>query len=54
MARRIGASDKIAAIIRSGSRRLAVDFGGPTRAINLSPPKDLVFSALPKNLYLGD
>ncbi len=54
MTRRIGASDKIAAIIRSGTRRLAVDLGGPARALNLTPPKGLFFSALPKNLYLGD
>lgn len=54
MAQRIGASDKIAAIFRSGARRLAVDYGGPARAIKLTPPKGIFFLALPKNLYLGD
>lgn len=53
MARRIGVSHKISAILSRTARHLAVDLGAPARAINLNAPKEIAFKALPKNLYLG-
>lgn len=54
MGRRIGISDIAVASIRASYRRLAVDLGGPARALSLSTPRPPAFAALAKTLPLGN
>ena len=54
MANRIGIMDIAAGVLRGSYRRLAVDLGGPMRALNLGAGRAGRWAALPKTMALGD
>ncbi len=54
MTRRIGAFEKVAAIASASYRRMAVELGGPARALGLHVSKPPSFTVFPENIHVGN